>query len=513
MKKILCIFMLACFVFLCSCGNNAGKETDTAEVLNTFMATGETEESEIKKEVILGYYGLETLHPYKTKSKTNINISTLVYDSLFRLDSTYNAKAVIADSFEIDGKTLTVKIRDNVLFSNGSLLDASDVVYSFELAKESDFYSARLSGFESVFIKNSAVVFRLSREDIFCVNCLDFPIIPEGSAEDELPVGSGRYTLEKDGDGYRLKRNENYTQNEEMELEEIGLIDINETENEYYLLQTGDLTFAFDDLSSGAAQYKINANEGSVSLNNLVYLSFNSQSEVLKDEYVKNAVINLIDRTALSSLAYSADAKPCAVVFNPSWAEVQKADFSVLEADSALSEELLEKGRYIYAYSNNDVRSKDFEFLSLRFIVSDSDSRKAKMAKEIRDTLQKAGIGVELSILDFEQYKERLSNNDFDLYLGEIKLTNNMDLSPFFSEDGAARFGIDSNSSVKSAYYDFSGGKIDITTFCEVFDEYMPFIPICYRSGVAYYSRELQYEGTVSENDIFSNIYSWSVSD
>ena len=514
MKKILCILIFICFVFLCSCGNNdANQNTDSPETLNTETYIAETSENEPQKEVILGYYGEESLNPYMTQSRTNINISTLVYDSLFRLDSSYNAVPVIADSFEKSGKTLRVKLRDDILFSNKTSLDASDVVYSFELAKQSDFYSERLSGFESAVSENSEVVFQLSRDDIFCINCLDFPIILEGSNNNKPPVGSGRYIIKKDGDGYRLKKNENYTLNEEMELDEIGLLDINEVENEYYLIQIGDLTFAFDDLSDGADEYKINANTVSVSLNNLVYLSFNSQSEALKDENVKNAVINLIDRTALSSLAYSADAKPCATVFNPAWTEVQNAGFSVPETDSAASEELLEKSGYIYAYSDNDVRSKDFEFLNLRFIVSGSDSRKVAIAKEIRNTLKKAGIGVELSVLNFDEFKERLFKNDFDLYLGEIKLTNNMDLSPFFSEDGSARFGIDFNCAVKNAYYDFSCGKIDITTFCEVFDEYMPFIPICYRSGIAYYSRELRYEGSISENNIFSNIYSWSVSE
>ena len=123
MKKILCILIFICFVFLCSCGNNdANQNTDSPETLNTETYIAETSENEPQKEVILGYYGEESLNPYMTQSRTNINISTLVYDSLFRLDSSYNAVPVIADSFEKSGKTLRVKLRDDILFSNKTSL-------------------------------------------------------------------------------------------------------------------------------------------------------------------------------------------------------------------------------------------------------------------------------------------------------------------------------------------------------------------------------------------------------
>ena len=58
---------------------------------------------------------------------------------------------------------------------------------------------------------------------------------------------------------------------------------------------------------------------------------------------------------------------------------------------------------------------------------------------------------------------------------------------------------------------DFSAGKIDISTFIKVFTIEKPFIPLLFREGMAYYSRELTYEDTVNEYELFENIYSWSV--
>ena len=115
-----------------------------------------------------------------------------------------------------------------------------------------------------------------------------------------------------------------------------------------------------------------------------------------------------------------------------------------------------------------------------------------------------------LSSLDFDSYKAALESGSFDLYLGEVRLGTNMDLTPFFSSAGKAKFGIDLSSSVCGAYFDLKSGKIDVSTFVGVFDEELLFLPLCYREGAMYYSRALKYEGSPVIGDIYSNAYSWS---
>ena len=72
-------------------------------------------------------------------------------------------------------------------------------------------------------------------------------------------------------------------------------------------------------------------------------------------------------------------------------------------------------------------------------------------------------------------------------------------------------YGINKDSATAKAYKDFTAGKIDISTFIQVFSSETPFIPLLFREGMAYYSRELTYEDTVNEYELFANIYSWSV--
>ena len=88
-----------------------------------------------------------------------------------------------------------------------------------------------------------------------------------------------------------------------------------------------------------------------------------------------------------------------------------------------------------------------------------------------------------------------------------------MSLLPFFSQKGDVTYGINTDSATAGAYKDFRSGKADISTFIQVFSLEKPFIPLLFREGIAYYSRELTYEDTVNEYELFANIYSWSVTD
>ena len=86
-----------------------------------------------------------------------------------------------------------------------------------------------------------------------------------------------------------------------------------------------------------------------------------------------------------------------------------------------------------------------------------------------------------------------------------------MDLSCFFDKNGSASYGITSET-IKNAYSDFKAGNIDINTFLGVFEEEIPFIPVCYRTSIAYYSNEVSFDGTVNEYEPFKNINTWKTS-
>lgn len=508
-KKIICLFcILAVILSLCACSKDNEPTTTEITEESTVEESTDTETVE-QKNVILPFTSKATLNPYTTESNINRYLVNLVFDPLFRLNEEYEPVEMIASSYEIDGNIVTVELRDDIMFSNGEMLNTRDIIYSYQQAKSSPLFSQRLSNFYSCSADGDNIIFNITTPDIFAANCLDFPIVKFGSATDEIPTGSGRYILSKEKNGYMLKVNENYVLDEEMEQEKINLLDLNTIENELYPLQIGELTCVFKDFN-GSKQSKISASKQQVGLNNLVYLGINSEKSVFSDINIRNAISCGIDNASIADNAYDGLARACKTPFNPSWSKASIFENSDFDYDISTASDYLDKSGYVYEYKNNKFRSKNFKYLTLNLIVNKENPGKVTCARLIESQLEAIGIEVKLFELDYETYLERLQLSDYDLYIGEVKLTPNMDLSVFFNEKGTAGYGINRKSPVRGAYKDFIAGTVDISTFNKVFDEVKPFIPICYRDAAIYYSRSLKYEDTASENDIYSNIYSWS---
>lgn len=510
MKKLICI--LACLALLTGILSACGDKEPDVDITTEQTATTQTatQKQTSERKVSLGYYKGKSLNPYKTESPTNKNLLTLVYDSLFLAAEGYTVEPLIGLSFTNNEKMLTVTLDSEALFCDGTPVEPSDVVYSFNLAKESDHYKLRLQNFSSAAAGVDSVTFTLTAPDIYAENCLTFPIVKYGTGDNDIPTGSGRYTLSKKSGNYYLTANEYSTRQEEMATKRISLVPITSDAGELYLLQTGDLTYFFDDLSDGEYT-KIRANTMKVSLNNMVYLGINSDSKYLKSKNVKESLCYAVNKTSLADSAYSGIATVSDVPFNPSWAALSNINTSLYEQNTVKAAELLEEAGYVFAYTNNKYRSKSFEYIELTLLVNSENKPRVKIADMISDCLENIGVKVTVSSLSYEEYVSALSRGDYDLYIGEIKLSPNMSLSPFFSGNGAASYGIDSDGAVAKAYEDFSAGKIDISTFIQVFTIEKPFIPLLFREGMAYYSRELTYEDSVNEYELFANIYSWSV--
>jgi len=63
------------------------------------------------------------------------------------------------------------------------------------------------------------------------------------------------------------------------------------------------------------------------------------------------------------------------------------------------------------------------------------------VARAIAAMLKECGLVVTISALGGEQYTKALSDGNFDLHLGQSKLTANMDLTAFFATDGTLNYG------------------------------------------------------------------------
>ncbi len=104
--------------------------------------TSQPEQVQPVSELRLAYSASDSLNPYKMKTELNRQLIPLLYDSLTRVDPSYRPENRLAESVTYNGNICTVKLRRNILFSDGSLLQGADVVYSFRTAVASEHCNA-----------------------------------------------------------------------------------------------------------------------------------------------------------------------------------------------------------------------------------------------------------------------------------------------------------------------------------------------------------------------------------
>ena len=88
----------------------------------------------------------------KTISVYNVYGKTQVYDTLFTHDASGNIIPSIVDSYEIspDNLTITMKLHQGVLFSNGDEFTSEDAKYSIDMARETSAIATYFASIESV---------------------------------------------------------------------------------------------------------------------------------------------------------------------------------------------------------------------------------------------------------------------------------------------------------------------------------------------------------------------------
>jgi peptide/nickel transport system substrate-binding protein len=203
LKKIaiLLFIILSLVIVGCAKGKDSeGNQKDTAKE-ELILAVGNEPETGFDPALGWGQYG-----------------SPLFQSTLLKRDHDLNVTYDLATSYGVsdDGKVWTVKLRDDVMFSDGKPLSAEDVQFTFETALSSGSV-LDLNILETVVVRDSTTVeFHLrNANSTFIHSLLTLGIIPKHSYGDEYsenPVGTGPYQLVQWDKGQQIiiEENPNY---------------------------------------------------------------------------------------------------------------------------------------------------------------------------------------------------------------------------------------------------------------------------------------------------------------
>ncbi len=518
-RKIISLIAVVCLLIsICGCkGNNAN---------TTSGANGQSETANSINFDLL-YCTKDSFDPYVCKTKQNFELSHLLYDPLVKVDNEFNPVKVLAKSVSIEDKICTVVLK-SVKFTDGSTVTADDVVFSFEKAKKSSsVYAYSLKNAASISkVNDTTVTINLTKSDPFFENVLDFPILKKDS--DQLknsdnkalpPIGVGRYLFNS---GYNaLVANKSYHAGA-PKISQIGLIDSPDEEADYHNIEIGSVDYYYSDLSSGSFP-KMNGQKVEVNLNNLVFLGINFNSRYLSNMSVRQAISAAIDRTKIAKNSYFSNATPSSGPFTSVWAKAKDYQSIPLTANNEIAASNL-KNAEIVDKNQQGKFIKNNKTINFSILVNDDNSVRVSAAELIAKQLNDFGFTVTVEKVSRKTYDARIAAKNYDMYIGEIRISNNMDLTELITmieqygylptsevtvnENKNESENNEGNSTVrtvstKTAIKEFYNGTYSLGDMLNVFNSELPIIPICHRKGLAMYSDSIKNPFTPSVSDLF----------
>lgn len=500
MKPMICI-LLCLTLLLCGCSQGSGKAyvpTGNALVMEGEDpdSVGPTQEDTLQ-EFTLAYYPDRSLNPLQSSDYTNRVLFSLIYQGLFSVDSEYNAYPILCSAWQVsaDNRTYTFYIEESATFSDGTRLTINDVLATYQAAVENGYYKGRFSHVTSIELSgDGGIVFTMNTPYEDLPMLLDLPILKASEVDAERPLGTGPYSLEDSLSGAHLRRNMNWwcgSTRLAATAESIPLV-VGESPS-----QIRD-SFEFDDVglvcadpcSDNYADFRCDFELWDNESGTMLFLACNVRySQVFSNETIRAALTYAIDRATIVEENYDNYAKASTLAASPSSPYYSSTLASRYEFDPM---------KFIEAL--NQIEKPEDEIVLL---VNNDDSARLRVAKDIAEMLTECGLPTKVTDLSTNMFKNYITNGRYDLYLGQTKLSPNMDLTEFFHPYGemswngisdAATYSLCLNALANSGnYYDLLKKVADDGRI----------VPILFTSYAVYAKRGLMSDLAPSRDNVF----------
>ena len=153
----------------------------------------------------------------------------------------------------------------------------------------------------------------------------------------------------------------------------------------------------------------------------------------------------------------------------------------------------------------------------ITLVVNIENTAKSAAANHVAQQLESAGLVVTVERLPWAEYLETVAAGDFDLYMGEVYLTPDFDLTPLIGLGGGLNFGGWTSSVAGGLLSAFRSAQADsraaaASALCRHLCQQVPIAPICFRSGtmLAQYGR-VENAAPVYGN-LFAGLENWEIS-
>ena len=421
MKKILLAMMSAGILFT-GCGSDKNISTDEKIFNYGTVAYG----------VAMENAGTDPHESYSGWSTLRYGIG----ETLFKFNERMELEGWIAESFEqVDDYTTKIKIRDNVVFSNGKKVDGMAVKKCLEdLITRHDRAPKDLK-ISSIEADGQFVIIKSSEKVPALINYLSDPYgciidIDEG-VQNKIVIGTGPYKAVQVTDTQiDLVRNENYWGDIKPKMDKIFVKSITDGDTLTMAMQSGELD-AVQGLPYSSLKlfendkFKISQTDTS----RIYQIAFNFDTPELQDKNIRRAISMALDKNNFTEILLSGNGTPAVGPFpsNLSFGdnEVHAENFDLNGAKNILTQ----AG---WSDSDNDgYIDKDGKNLELKYLTYTSRQELPILAEYMQDSLKK--IGIKLNVNATDNYKSFLKAGDYDIFSKAIVTAPTGDAEYYFT--------------------------------------------------------------------------------
>jgi len=337
-----------------------------------------------------------------------------------------------------DGLTYTYTLRDGLKWSDGTALNADDIVYTIDRSRDEE-WSNHFSTVENITataldprtvqIVSSVPDPKLPTMDVYIVPKHIYEGIEDAASYDGLDgVASGAYSLDdwRSGQDWTMVRNPNYF-GPDNGIDRIIFRVFSNPDAMVAALESGEVDFAhnipaaaFESLDANPDIVAVAGNQGG-----FTQLSLNGGeggigdgSPGLLDPTVREAIYHAIDRQVIVdrvSLGLSLIGTTLSPSADPAW--VPDLGDEAWDFDPARSMQLLDEAGYADSDGDGTRETPDGEPFVLRYVERSESTVAAGIREFITGYLTAVGIGTEVTVMDDTQLYDAQIAGNYDMFV------------------------------------------------------------------------------------------------
>ena len=383
---------------------------------------------------------VKSMNPLFATTSSEKVLSRLMFATISTIDYSGHAGAGLAESIRADetGKIWTVKLRNNLKWSDGEPITTDDVLFTAELIKNpavNSIYDSNLSNVKVEKNETGELVFTLPVSYADFITALNIPVLPKHVLKDadpktliensfsNAPVTSGAFSYNatqsstKEEKVYYLSANPAYYKG--LPLLSSFAIHTYNTKDEIIQAINSNSVVGTAELTESEAD-KITSDQFNIkssSLNSGAFLFFNTSHDVVKNVEMRAAIRQGIDMEKIRSEA----------------SEAAALDFPLLKSQIELKNYPAIPERDFEAAKAKIAELAGGKKLHLEIATVNSGYLPG-VTEAIKSELE--GLGFEVNVTVYDENQEFISTvvskRSYDILVYEVELGTDPDLLPYY---------------------------------------------------------------------------------